>query len=94
MPNRTTFAPAPGTGRCCQADQRLVGRGPQRGAGQLAGGPDQGGDLVVGVKVGNGAPGAVPDQPRGWDLMGGVEGVQVDGEAADHRQPGGLMALM
>ena len=44
-------------------------------------------DLVRCVDVGRRPPPRHRQQTRRWDLMGGVEGVQVAGEAAHHAEP-------
>jgi hypothetical protein len=74
----------PGDGQ--QADQGLVGRCGQR-MGQHAGGMDDGGDVGGRVEEGGCPPWPAAEQSWWRDLDTGVEGVQVDGEAANRRQP-------
>jgi len=76
----------PQAGHRQQPNQRLVG---QRGrpVAHLSCGPHQCGHLVLAEQVGRGT--CVPAREQiGWgDLVTGIEGVQVDGEAADGAEP-------
>ena len=45
-------------------------------------------DVGLGVEVGNSPMVDIGQQTRGWHLGRRIEGLQVGGEAADHRQAG------
>src|SRR5207244_8373344 len=64
-----------------EPDERLVGGGPQPGP-QAGCRPHERADLSGGVQVWGGTVRPAADQPCWRDLVGGVDAVQVGGEAA------------
>ena len=69
-----------------QPDQGLEGGRPQRRA-ELAGRGHQRGDVGIGIQVGHGPVRSGWEQAWRWHLVTGVDGVQVPGEGAHHREP-------
>ena len=79
----------PDAGGGQKPDQGLVGGHPQRRA-KHGGCLEQGGHLGGGIQIRCGPRPLAAQQPGRGDLGGRVDGAQVGGEAADHRQALGL----